>query len=346
MNSPELVNGQPSKFLYQEGCKALDGSVISHILARQEDYIVFICEDGAICWEHRDIPEHLYRGLEEYEKINAKIPSFLIQIHGKELKPILSTSLVAAFRSQSKDPNDIVDCFKPAWDFISEKEEINILYAGADYYIHVNSHKLIDIKSKESNADLDRAKIEALKLSSIAKHSLNEKQREKANRLIANDIPKFFENPTPKSFLSSKSFVDQATIDNAKINYIQMSLLFSVIFSVGLLSFYYFYSGTSLNLKDIALGSFAGVVGALVSILQRSNSLKPEPFSSVGLFAFEGVTRSILGVIFGALVVIATKANIALGLAGDSTFAIFILAFMAGINERFVPDLLEKNLKQ
>lgn len=345
MNKPELVNGQASKFEYEEGGKALDGSVISHILARQDNYIIFYCSDGAICWEHRDIPEELYHGLEEYEKINSKIPSFLFQIHGKELKPVLSTSLVAAFRSQSKDPNEIRKCFKPAWDFINKKEDTDILYAGTDYYVCINEKGLIDIKYRESKQVLDRAKIEALRYSSSAKHSLNKKQREKANRLIANDIPKYIKEPVENSFASSKAYIDQTIIDNAKINYIQMSLLCSMAFSIGLLLFYCFYTGQNENLKDISLGSLAGVLGALVSILQRNDELKPEPFSSVGLFAFQGVTRSLLGVIFGALVVIATKANIALGLASDSVFAIFILAFMAGINERFVPDLLEKNLK-
>ena len=345
MSEPDLVNGQPSKFKYEEGGAALDGSIISHILARQDDYIVFYSEDGAICWEHRDIPSQLYAGLEEHERINAKIPSFLFQIHGKDLKPILATSLANAFRSQSKEEKEIVKCFKPAWDFINKIEETEILYAGSDYYVYVNEKELIDIKSRNSNQDLDKAKIKALEYSAIAKHSLNKKQREKANRLIANDIPKYLESKDEASFSISKTFIDQAAIDSAKINYIQVSLCCSVVFSLLLLLFYYNYSGNSQNLKDISLGCFAGVLGALVSILQRSKDLKPEPFSSIGLFAFGGITRSLLGVIFGGLVVIATKANIALGLAADSSFAIFILAFTSGINERFVPELLEKNLK-
>jgi len=256
----------------------------------------------------------------------------------------LGTSLVACFRSQETSSKSAVVCFKPVWEYINKLEDRDILHTGDGYYIYVNDSNVVEIVSSEQIENLDKAKIESLHYSLLAKHSLDKKQRDKANRLISSEASEFINDPSDECFIKSKSYIEQSSSDNAKISYIQISLGFSLILSVLLLFFYYNFVGSSTVLNEISLGAMGGVIGALVSILQRNRELKPEPFSSVSLLAFQGITRSLLGVIFGSLIVIAAKANIALGLASNSHYAIFIIAFVSGINERFVPDLLEKNI--
>jgi len=205
VDSQVLVNGQPSKFNYNEGDKALDGSEIAHIIGRQEDYIVFVCSDGALCWEHRDIPDWAYAGIEEYERFNSKIPTFLWQIHKKDIKPLLGTSLVACFRSQETSSKSAVVCFKPVWEYINKLEDRDILHTGDGYYIYVNDSNVVEIVSSEQIENLDKAKIESLHYSLLAKHSLDKKQRDKANRLISSEASEFINDPSDECFIKSKS---------------------------------------------------------------------------------------------------------------------------------------------
>ena len=49
---------------------------------------------------------------------------------------------------------------------------------------------------------------------------------------------------------------------------------------------------------------------------------------------------------FGVLLIFLVKADIFLGLADGNTDYLMVLSFIAGINERFVPDLLDRTVKE
>jgi hypothetical protein len=90
----------------------------------------------------------------------------------------------------------------------------------------------------------------------------------------------------------------------------------------------------------VPVGVAGGVAGSSVSIVQRARSLESDPLDSAVLLGLHGLTRVILGGIFGALLVAAIKANIILGHFSDSGWATFGLAAGAGFTERWVPELL------
>ena len=337
-------NGQPSKWDYKEGDKSFDGSIISHIVGREDDFIVYVCDDGAYGWEHREIPDWAYTGIEQYEKLNAKIPTFLGQIHKEDIKALMGTSLLSAFRSREHDKETIITCFNDAWAQFKEYEKRNVLLAGNGFYLYEDENQLIKIQMSKPDPLLDKTFFEAFHLSQQASHSLKKEKLSQANGLICNDFSNYKELDTKDIFRKSKSYIDTQSQEIVRIHYLLISISVAcaacILFFIGFLC-----TPTSNNtLKTVIICSLSGIIGSTVSILQRSSDVKIEPFSSGGLLAFQGATRVFLGVIFGALVPICAKANIALGLANDNLFALFIVAFFAGINERFIPDLIKKNI--
>jgi hypothetical protein len=85
-----------------------------------------------------------------------------------------------------------------------------------------------------------------------------------------------------------------------------------------------------------------GVIGASISIIQRGGSLTVNPFVPVSHVVFQGLIRVLLGVIFGALLVIAAQANITLGIINNNNWSLFIFSVVAGFSERLIPDILER----
>ena len=294
----DLKNEEKSKLLYKEGESCNDGSKISHIIGREADYIVFISDDGAMCWEHRDIDDLARVALSEYEKVNAKIPSYLGQIHKNDIRPLLATALLAGFRDSNKTSESVEQCFKEVWSLINKVESRKILYASDSFYIYTNSEDLIEFASIAPNPQLGKVKSEALHYSLQAKHVLKGDKLDKANRIIASEVSEYLSNPNDNSFTKSKNFIEQSSSDSAKIYYIISSIIFSIVTLFILLMAYNFSSATSL-IQPLSLGAVGGVVGALVSILQRSKTLSPEPFSSNKVLAFQGIIRGLLGVVFG-----------------------------------------------
>lgn len=345
MEESQNFNEYSSKWEYKEGDSSLDGSIISHIIGREKDFIVFRCSDGAIGWEHIEVPEWSYPALKEYEKIGAKIKSYLGGFHKDEIRSSMAICLLNTFRlKESGNINAGIEQFKPALELIKKLEDRNILYTNPEFYVYRNNNQ-IDIQCANINKDLEAAKIQASHLYIQAKHSLNNKQLQHAENLIASDIAEHKENIPSTAFKKSKEFIDNTSKQNIKITYLELSLAFGFVYSI--ISFL-IYKLTDLHVNiygKICLCTIAGVIGTIVSILQRNQSIEVEPFTSKWLLSFQGITRIILGMLFGGTVLIAAKANIALGLANNNTYAIVLLAFVAGLNERFVPDLLEKNLK-
>lgn len=343
MTSETIKNDQVSKWKYSEGDKSLDGSVISHIVGREEDFIVFFCEDGALSWEHREIPDWAYLALEQYEKLNCKIPSYLGQIHKSDIKSKMATSLLSAFRSRKHDEVSVLNCFKDAMEFVSEFESREILYAGDGFYLFERDN-LLTKESAINDELLDKAFIEASYLSQKSTHSLKGDKLHQSNRLIASAFSSYKNCSDENIFSSAELFIDTQVNDIARVSYLSISVVASVIASTILLLIFFYADSLSDPFRKIILCSFAGVLGATISILQRGKEIRPVPHSSNGLLGFQGGLRIFLGIVFGALVPVCASADIALGLAKDNLNAIFLVAFFAGINERFIPDLLEKNV--
>jgi len=98
----------------------------------------------------------------------------------------------------------------------------------------------------------------------------------------------------------------------------------------------------SNNIDLAVIGGVSGSIGAMISVLQRHDKLKLDDFTTPQFYLTHGSIRILLGVIFGTILVIAVKADLVAGITNERPSAIILLSLVAGFNERFIPDLLNK----
>jgi hypothetical protein len=90
------------------------------------------------------------------------------------------------------------------------------------------------------------------------------------------------------------------------------------------------------------LGFPFGALGALISVFIRSRTLKLIPHSASALAGVNGMMRILMGSLFGFLVVIAVRGDLVFGSFAQDRFAMMMICTLAGMSERFVPDLLSQ----
>jgi hypothetical protein len=100
------------------------------------------------------------------------------------------------------------------------------------------------------------------------------------------------------------------------------------------------------TIRSFAVGLSGGVLGAAISIIQRGWKLPVDPFDSIIYIASQGLVRIILGAMFGTILIVMSRADIAFCSASHNEWELFGLAIAAGISERFVPDLLQRSLAE
>ncbi|MGZ4778522.1 MAG: hypothetical protein ACXV5L_04950 [Thermoanaerobaculia bacterium] len=95
--------------------------------------------------------------------------------------------------------------------------------------------------------------------------------------------------------------------------------------------------------RDFAVAAALGSIGALVSVMQRFRSIQIDRYSSSAPTAMAGMSRALLGAIFGGLLILLNRADLVLSVASNRPFLLPAAAFIAGLCERLIPDLLERN---
>jgi hypothetical protein len=125
-----------------------------------------------------------------------------------------------------------------------------------------------------------------------------------------------------------------------RLYYVSSSTLGAFIFLLLLL--YVMTDTLDKNAKDILIGMCAACVGAWTSVLQRTSNMTAVQFDPPCYIAIQGVVRILIGAIFGGIFLVAAKAGLVLAVATTDVWAMICFSFIAGISERFVPELLGK----
>ena len=90
------------------------------------------------------------------------------------------------------------------------------------------------------------------------------------------------------------------------------------------------------------MGTCMGMLGALLSVYQRSQDLEIGPNSTRSELVFNGVSRIILGAISGFLTVVVVHADLMIGFAERSLPALSVFAALSGFSERYFPNILNQ----
>lgn len=94
---------------------------------------------------------------------------------------------------------------------------------------------------------------------------------------------------------------------------------------------------------QLAISGSAGALGALLSVFQRLTKIPLDPTAGRKLHYYEGSARILTGVVAGWVSQLAVKLGLVLTILADKGWpAIFIVGFIAGISERFLPSLIKQ----
>jgi hypothetical protein len=136
------------------------------------------------------------------------------------------------------------------------------------------------------------------------------------------------------AFSASRDFIQLRNESRMRVRYVSASLVTAVVF--GLIAW------KLLNDQGLLLGCVGGIIGAAISVFQRSADLEIRRFLPPVQVILQGAVRLTLGILFGLLIVAAARSDLALGTFAANENALFIAGVVAGFSERFVPDLLTK----
>jgi hypothetical protein len=328
------------KRLYSIGDSTKSGSEIFGIYASSVHYILFWGENGGIGWEIDKLSDHANNVLSDAKRIRTLAASTLtsnrVSVVNRMLSDIISTSL------STKDFELSDNLFDDTEAYIDKhKDEIkSIVSSGPLFAIYRVKDDLIQWSHSKLPESLRKPVEDFNALQSLATSVLPKSQRKSVSRLLSASLSSAFRQESVADdvdlFEKPRKFIHSQIESYLKIKIFYVSLFTTIAMLILFLCGYlYFNSG----LVYFAAAS-AGILGVMVSSLQRNNKTSIDPYTSpLGLYS-EGISRIFIGVVFGLFIIFCAYSELALAPFKEDIYALVCFAFISGFSERFVPDLM------
>lgn len=146
------------------------------------------------------------------------------------------------------------------------------------------------------------------------------------------DIRSFFEE--------AEQYIEAILNESLHLRFVGAAIIFS-LFSAFPAVFYSLLIGKD-NTQQILIAMALGACGALVSVLQRFSAIPIPRYSSWRFIVVRSFSRIMLGSIFAALFILFHRAGLILNLVSGNSSLLFSFAFISGLSERFIPELINQ----
>ncbi len=141
------------------------------------------------------------------------------------------------------------------------------------------------------------------------------------------------------SFAEITELINKKSLLIGRRNYVLSGSMAMLLLNLGLLAAYNFKLPQPYF--SLVLGIAMGALGALISVLLRSNEIELPEYSSLGTHVFHGVSRIILGSISGLALIFLVRGDLVIGVIKDNVWSVAVFGILAGLSERYVPSILE-----
>jgi hypothetical protein len=231
--------------------------------------------------------------------------------------------------------------------YINASEEVDrVIDRTSEFLVWVDKDGEVAYEVKDGGKFDAGIFIELSELNALSRLTLTDSQRKLfVFKLASSLVVALRKNSVGvnESFESAKQYLVKTIEVQASSRLIYSVISFSILL-LFVLGVVYFKWGAlwARDLNYLLVGAGGGLLGALISVLQRSKEIKVVPFESLHLIVLQGVVRIGLGSCFGVVSVLACKAGIFFDLLGADTKKLLLLAIAAGISERLIPDFIEK----
>jgi hypothetical protein len=340
-----MADGEPDFSKVRVG-DVLDSAVVDFIHGQHVDYIVYEFE-GHLAYQARDSVPYRQLATDRSDELMARSELVLKGAYSSTVKKLMAMALLRAFATDSEDRAR--NAFKPVVDFIDQNVPIGTVFGRARNFIvffDKYGELVADCPQLEDSRLLIVAEFERLK--QLAATNLDGEDAFAAKRILGYEISSALRSTSSTvvpsdAFAASREFIGQRLGADVSNRYVFATLIVAAVVGVSLLLAVALPAQWLVSdARALALGAFAGLLGACISVLQRSGSLVLTQFPSKTQIVVQAIVRILLGVVFGTLVVIAVKGNVAFGTFKGDMRALFLLAAAAAFSERLIPDLLSK----
>ncbi|MBW3503394.1 hypothetical protein [Pseudomonas sp. NKUCC02_KPG] len=268
-------------------------------------------------------------------------------VHRFTLESHRISLLALIFGAESDGVQLTSDIFESLERFIDEKPEVEYVFEySAAFVVFLNSkgevaYQVKDVKAHPVKAFTEYQRLKALGMLVLPKNKIERFNHKLASGFIS--ALKSLEVDVGECFSPVQMYLDK-TIGNVAGLYLVLSILsVSGLVFLGLFFVYFYYSTSlTLNLNILLTGIAGGLVGAAISVLQRSKDIKVAAYDSTGLLVLQSIVRVGLGCCFGVIAIVASKSGLLLEFLSGNYKKMFLLAVVAGFSERMIPDFIEK----
>lgn len=331
---------------YKKGDMFIAGSVIKEIISRKSEYIIAITQENDLAYEITELNEIKKNAIAEMNRLFRMAEHKFLDVHKAQVNLLLARALSKAFESDSAE--EIKDHFKPVCDFIKNHAAIDQLYLQtSESTVYRTKKNTVSFRHSNLKHFLQPAVTEFNRVQNQVKVCLGKNHPKIANILGTCLAVSFSLDPKDnvlKYFKNSYKHIEQIIDSILRFRQLTYSFLFGLVLTCVFLLLY-IPAGFNIIDQDIMIGATGGIIGGLISLIQRNRTFRIDPFVPPTHIIFHAFIRMVLACLFGILVILISKSDLVLGIFKYNSLIQFLLSIFGGICERIVPDSL-KQLRQ
>ena len=316
-------------------------------LHKSENIFIYLNQVNELGWELRDIPNHAQRALQEFILINSLMVLYINRFQKRNLSRLLASRLYYCLTAT--EPYDVDMVFKEVREYVeSRKNSIKRrVIETPKFAVYLNNKNNVDWWYYEAVPDYLVDSIEEFEVlkelaSSVLPKSYKYVVMSKLASSLANSFNKTNADSAKNCFNEVRKFIQLKAESFLKLKLFLIGTIFSFFSLMVVITCCYYF----IEFRVYFMGGGAGVIGAMVSSLQRNNSISLDSYSGEYSLYCESLSRLIIGAVFGCFIVFGTKSEVFLAPFKDNIQAIICFCFISGFVERFVPELINGVVKK
>ena len=317
---------------------------IAHIYAATADFIVFKNEagHGKILTTRKD---DVYKAAHvTATRLNAEGGRKFQGVEQDNLTAISGVCMARALQ-RGVTIDQVEDLFEPLKSFIDDTPKIKVLLGGGETHRHrvyiTSKGGLAYICTQHNDDHLANQLSKLDRLSRLVKSQMMRWFRGDVIAVLGGAMLHVFgtsdQSDRQLAVEEATEHVTRKVQEYHHASYLLTLVSVALLISVG--ATYLLKSGAALEWRYAIIG---GAFGAVLSSLQRMQTTDFALTQSRTNVVVQSISRALIGLAAGLLVVVASKSGLAFSIAESNVYALTLVAFSVGFSERVVPDIVSK----
>lgn len=314
--------------------------VTRRALYERPDTKIFINSVCDLEWELKSVPDHALIALREFVMLNGLMKFHLNRVQKNKLSPLLASRFYYCLTANEPCDTDVI--FADIKEYVNNaKGSIKRTIESPKFAVYLNNKNEVVWWYYQDIPEYMRGALDELEslrglASTILPSSYKPMFMNKLVSALANAFNKNDNDLAKKCFNDARNYLSSKAISFLKLKLFLISVSFSALSFLAIIFLYY----RSPELITYQMGAGAGIIGAMVSSLQRKEDISIDNYAGEYSLYCESLSRLIIGATFGCFLVFGTQSELFLAPFKSNLQAIVCFCFISGFVERFVPDLI------